>query len=174
MRRRSRGMLVAMVIAATATGVAAHQAKSASEVTKDETRERNLRTYVELMRSDIRTQKVALITELMAFSEEEDAKFWPIYREYELELSRMYDDRIRLIETYGQSYAKLTDAQADDLAVKALDLEARRTALKQKYYSKLKSVLSPRLATKALHIEHQIELLVDLQVAAALPVAPPK
>ena len=174
MRRRNWAVVVATLVGATAAVVAARQVKPVNTLPKDEARERNLRTYVELMRSDIRTQKVALITEMMLLTEAEDAKFWPIYREYELELSRINDDRIKLVDTYGENYTNLTDAQADDLAVRALDLESRRVALKQKYYQKLKTALSPRLATKALHIEHQIELLVDLQVAAALPVAAPK
>ena len=50
-----------------------------------------------------------------------------------------------------------------------LDLEARRTALKQKYYAKVKAALSPIKAAQALQIENQIQLLVDLQVAASLP-----
>ena len=59
-----------------------------------EARERNLRAYVELLRSDLRTQKVAVITEMMQFTEAEDAAFWPVYREYELELSRLNDERL--------------------------------------------------------------------------------
>ena len=151
--------------------VAAKQARSGgqSPLPRSETRERNLRTYVELMRSDIRTQKVALITETLLLTEGEGAIFWPIYREYALELSRLYDERIRLIDTYGEIYTSLSDEQADDLVVKALDLESRRTALQQKYYGQLKTALSPRLALKALHVEHQLDLLVDLQIDASLP-----
>jgi hypothetical protein len=146
------------------------QAQPAEVVPRSEARDRNLRTYVELMRSDIRMQKVALITETLLLTEAEDAVFWPIYRQYALELSKLYDARIKLIETYGESFTTLTDAQADDLVVKALDLEARRTALKQKYFAQLKGALSPRLALRALHIEHQLELLVDLQINASLPI----
>ena len=61
----------------------------------DDTREANLRAYVELLRSDLRAQKVAIITEVMQFTEAEDAKFWPIYREYETELAKINDDRMR-------------------------------------------------------------------------------
>ena len=38
-----------------------------------DTREANLRAYVELLRSDVRSQRVAIITELMGFTEAEDA-----------------------------------------------------------------------------------------------------
>jgi hypothetical protein len=64
------------------------RAASAQAATADTTREANLRAYVELMRSDLRTEKVAIITEMMQFSEDEDARFWPIYREYETQLDQ--------------------------------------------------------------------------------------
>jgi hypothetical protein len=79
-----------------------------------------------------------------------------------------------LIEKYAANYASLTDAQADQGITTALDLESRRTALKQNYFAKLKTALSPRVAARALHIEQQLDLLVDLQVAASLPIASPK
>lgn len=139
------------------------------QVPRTEARERNLRAYVELLRSDLRTQKVAVITELMQFSDADDRAFWPIYREYEVQLSRLNDDRLRLIENYADAYTKLTPTTANDLMVKALDLEAQRAALKQKYYGKLKTALSPITAAKAVQIENQIQLLIDLQVAASLP-----
>jgi hypothetical protein len=134
------------------------------------TREVNLRAYVELLRSDLRSQKVAIITEIMQFSEDEDAKFWPIYREYETELAKVNDQRIALIAEYGEKYQALTDAVADRLARGALDVEARRTAVKAKFYDRFASALSPKTAARFLQVENQILLLLDLQIAASLPV----
>ena len=145
-------------------------AETAQPLPRAETRDRNLRAYVELLRSDLRTQKVAVITEVMQFSDAEDAAFWPIYREYEGELARLNDERLRGIETYAKVYQNITAATANDLMTKALDLESRRTALKQKYFTKLKSAMSPLTAARALQIENQIQLLLDLQIAASLPV----
>ena len=171
MNRGWSAMAAAVVLSGSlAVVVGATQAQPAEVVPRAEARDRNLRTYVELMRSDIRRQKVALITETLLLTEAEDAVFWPIYRKYALELSKLYDARIQLIETYVESFTTLTDAQADALVVKALDLESRRTALKQKYFTQLKTALSPRLAMRALQIEHQLELLVDLQIDASLPI----
>jgi hypothetical protein len=161
----------AWILAAGVSVVAAAQAPPAQPLADDEVRERNLRAYTELLRSDLRTQKVAVITELMQFTEAEDKAFWPIYREYELEVTRLNDERLGAFETYSKVYNKLTEATANELMVKVLDLESRRTALKQKYYGKLKSALSPLTAAKVLQIENQIALLIDLQIAAALPVA---
>ena len=82
----------------------------------DDARETNIHAYVELLRSDLRSQKVAIITDIMQFSEAEDAKFWPVYREYETELSAVNDDRIALIKEYADAYGNITDAIADRLA----------------------------------------------------------
>jgi hypothetical protein len=155
---------------AFAAASAAQDAKPAETLPRDEARDQNLRAYTELLRSDLRSQKVAVVTQMMEFTEAEDEAFWPIYRQYELELSRLYDERLAAVEKYAESYTTMTPELANELALKALDLEARRVALKQKYYSNVKTALAPIKAARALQIENQIELLVDLQVAAALPV----
>jgi len=135
-----------------------------------DTREANLRAYVELLRSDVRSQRVAIITELMGFTEAEDAAFWPVYREYETELGKVNDDRLALVKEYAASYGTLTDAVADRLARGALDVEGRRNALKARYYDRFKSVLSPKAAARFLQIENQMLLILDLQIAASLPI----
>ena len=157
----------AFVITAPA---AAQQPTPAATLPREEARERNLNAYVELLRSALRAQKVAVITELMQLTETEDKAFWPIYREYDFELSKVNDERIAGIETYAKSYTRLSPALANELAMKALDVEARRIALKRTYYTKLAAAVSPLTAAKALQMENQIQLIVDLQIAASLPV----
>ena len=138
--------------------------------TPDATREANLRAYVELLRSDVRTLKIAIITEMMDFTEAEDAKFWPVYREYESELAKLNDDRLALVKEYAANYETLTDEAADRLVRRALDLEGRRNALKVRYYDRFKSVLSPKMAARFLQVENQILSILDLQIASALPI----
>lgn len=145
-------------------------AQTAKPPTADETREANLRMYVELLRSDVRAQAVAIITEVMEFSEAEDAKFWPVYRDFERDLAALNDQRLALIKEYAANYTQLTDAVADKLARGVLDLEGKRHELKVKYYDRFKSVLAPKTAAKFLQVENQILLLLDLQLASSLPV----
>ena len=136
----------------------------------DQSRARNLQAYAELLRSDIREQKVAIIAGMMQFSEADDQKFWPVYREYEGELTAINDERLALIREYAQAYEKMTDEIANRLAHAVLDLEARRNALKTKYYERLTAILPARTAARVLQVENQILLLLDLQIAASLPV----
>ena len=130
----------------------------------------NLSAYAELLRSDVQAQKVAILTEVMDFTDAEDKAFWPIYREYELEMSKLGDERVTLIGEYAKNYSTMTDAVASKLATTALDLESRRQATKAKYYERVKAVLSPKTALRYLQVEHQLQLIVDLQISASLPI----
>ena len=103
--------------------------------------------------------------------EAEDAAFWPVYREYDLEMAKLGDERVSLIEEYANAFDKMNDAIADKLATRALDLEARRQAVKAKCYERVKKVLSPQTALRFLQVEHQLQLVIDLQISASLPIA---
>ena len=165
-RFQSLTAAAAVVLAAIAIDASAQTPKAPPADSRDV----NLRAYVELLRSDIRAQKVAILTEMMNFTEAEDAAFWPIYREYDLEMAKLGDERVALIAEYASNYSTLTDAVADKLAGKALDLEARRQALEAKYFDRFKTALSPRTALRFLQVEHQLLLLIDLQISASLPI----
>lgn len=164
-RSRCGAITLALSLAAATAG-----AQTAKPLSADETRESNLRVYAELLRSDVRAQAVAIITEVMEFSEDEDAKFWPVYREFERDLASINDERLALIKQYAVNYDKMTDAVADKLAHGALDLEAKRHELKVKYYDRFKTTLTPKTAARFLQVENQILLLLDLQIAASLPI----
>ena len=172
------GVGLALAIVASAAADAAQAAKpapaAAAQAAKPapaaDSRDVNLRAYVELLRSDVRCQKVAILTEMMDFTEREDATFWPIYREYDVELSKINDDRVKLIQEYAKNYDQMADPVADRIARGALDLEARRHALKVKYDDRLKTALSPKTAARFLQVENQLLMIIDLQISAALPV----
>jgi len=173
-RHLTAGVALALSIVASARADAAQApkpgAKPAAQAAAADARDVNIRAYVELLRADVRGQKVAILTEMMDFTEQEDAKFWPIYREYDMELSKINDDRVTLIQEYAKNYEQMTDAVADRIAIGALGLEGRRHALKLKYYDRLKSALSPKTAARFLQVENQLLMILDLQISAALPV----
>ena len=136
-----------------------------------QTQTKNLAEYAELLRSDVRAQKVAIITEVMDFTDEESAAFWPIYRDYDLEMSKLGDERVALIADYARNYDALTDDMADKLATRAMDLETRRNAAKAKAYDRVKKALSPKRALQFLQVEQQLLQIIDLQISASLPIA---
>ena len=165
MFRRLQIAVILLITSAAAVNVQSPQA------TDPDTKTLNLAAYAELLRSDVRTQKVAIITEVMGFTEAEDTAFWPIYREYDAEMAKLGDERVAMITEYVNHYTNLTDAVADTLATKAIDLEGRRRVVEAKCYDRVKKALSPRTALRFLQVEHQLQLIIDLQISAALPIA---
>ena len=129
----------------------------------------DVNSYIELLRSDVKTEKKALITEVMQFSEEDASKFWPIYKEYEFELDKLGDKRIAFIKEYAENYQKMTDVKADEIMQSAFNYQEERLDLKKDLYKSLKEKLSPSQAAKFIQLEHQIQLLIDLQINSELP-----
>ncbi len=130
----------------------------------------NIRAYIELLRSDVKSQATAIIAEVMQFDDVQSAKFWPIYREFELELSKIGDQKVALIVKYADNYPNMTDEVADQLAQEAFKLAQARNDLVLRYYERIKKALSAKDAARFVQVLNQILMLTDLQVASGLPV----
>jgi hypothetical protein len=136
----------------------------------EETREVNLKAYVDLLRKDLKKDKVAIITQMMELAPDEASKFWPVYNQYDQELTKLGDERIAFIRMYAENYGTLTDQKVTQIANGLLDVDGKRNALSKKYFQKMSQVLNPKLAARFLQVERQILLLLDLQISASLPV----
>jgi hypothetical protein len=163
-----RRVIAILCLTTSVAGLPARAAAQASAAA--DPRGANLTAYSDLLWSDIRAQKVAVLTELMALTEAEDAAFWPIYRAFEGELATLQDERASNIAQYADNYGSLTDALADTLGHKAIEINRRRDALLESYYDRVRKAVSPKAALRFLQVEHQLQLLVDLQIASSLPI----
>ncbi len=132
--------------------------------------EKNIRAYIELLRSDVRKNKVQIVSLVMQLDAEDAAKFWPVYKEFEAEYLEFGNGVIALITNYAAHYDDMTPQTADQLANRLLDLEQERNNLKRRYYLRFRSALDAIAAARFLQVENQLERIVDLQVASELPV----
>jgi hypothetical protein len=132
--------------------------------------ELNIRAYIELLRSDVKKSKTQIMSAVMQFDPKQSASFWPIYKDFDSDLSKIGDEIYAHVKNYAENYDNMTADVADELATKLLDIEQQRNALKRKYYERVKSALDPITAARFLQVENQLERLVDLQIAAQLPV----
>ncbi|HXZ80750.1 MAG TPA: hypothetical protein VEG30_12520 [Terriglobales bacterium] len=134
------------------------------------TQDKNIQEYIELLRSNVRQQKAEIMGAVMQLDVDQAAKFWPIYSEYDAELTKLNNLRIANIEEYARNYDQMTDAKADELIQKALDFRKQRSELLAKYYGRVKASLGAIEAARFLQIEDQLLLIIDLQIQSALPV----
>ena len=125
--------------------------------------------YIELLRTDIRADKVALLTEALNLTEVESAKFWPIFREYETDLARLDDRRIVLIKDFAENYGAVTESDARDIASVHFGIQRDKLRLRERYFRRIASATSARTAARFIQIENVVASMIDLQIAAELP-----
>jgi hypothetical protein len=129
----------------------------------------SLESEIELLRSDIKTEKVEIVTAALDVEGAKADAFWPVYRKYQADLDKIGDKRIALIKDYAANFTKMTDAKAKTLVKQALDLQSQRTNLLKSYYPQFEKVLGSIDAAKLVQVENLILALLDVQVGAELP-----
>ena len=132
--------------------------------------ETNIRAYIELLHRNVKKSKSQIMGDIMQLDTEQAAKFWPIYQQFESDYSTLGEKVVALIRDYADSYDAMTDTAADKIANQVLAIEQERNELKKRYYERLKGELGAITATRFLQVENQLERLIDLQIAAQLPV----
>jgi len=128
-----------------------------------------LESDIQVLRSDLRAQKTQIISDQLKLSDAEGKSFWPIYREYETELSKLNDEKVSIIKDYASSYDTITDTQIQSLADRTFKLESKRNDLKQKYFKKISKAVSPKTAARFIQLENRLDLLLNLQLADSIP-----
>lgn len=126
---------------------------------------------IEVKRTDLRKQKREIIRALTTFTDAQEKTFWPVYDNYEKELMKVNDLRLGVIKDYAANYATLTDAKALDLAARSMDFQEKRMALRKTYMEDLKKILPGILVARLMQLENQTDLLIDLEIAAQVPLA---
>jgi len=127
---------------------------------------------IAMMRSDLRSNRKQVVAANMKLTEAEAEKFWPIYDQYVNELVKINDAKYALIKEYLQS-SNLTDAQADTLSKRWLDVDSSVSQLRLKYIPKFRSALSAKGTAMFYQIDRRVQMMIDLQLASALPLIQP-
>jgi hypothetical protein len=161
-----------LALAANAPGLAAQQTSAQGTHVQDSARSKELNTqaYIQLLHADLSAKKEQIVRETMQLNDQQGAIFWPIYRQYQAEQSKLITDKLAIVADYSGNFSTMTDDRADQLAQQLMQIDEKRMALREKYYATMKKALSPILAVRFFQVEQQLQLIVDLQIAANLPI----
>jgi lysophospholipase L1-like esterase len=131
----------------------------------------NVDDFIQLLKSDVQSNKIAIITEVMNFTNQQSEKFWPIYNEFSNELSKLSDKRVANIKDFAANYDSLTADKANELIENSFEYQKDRLDLNEDYYGTFAEALGPIVAAKFMQLEHQIQLIIDLSINSNLPLA---
>jgi hypothetical protein len=129
----------------------------------------NLDQEIKLLRKDVRSEKSRAMLNALELNTEQTAKFLPIYKQFEADLTKLNDLREANIREYAQNYSTMTDNKADELVNQAISYYKKRTDLIANYYGKVRAALGTGTAARFVQVEAMLDNIIDLQIQSGLP-----
>jgi hypothetical protein len=125
------------------------------------------------LRKDISSGKKQIIAANLTLTDAEATKFWPLYDQYAAEQTKISDVKVAAIKDYAANYDTLTDEKALALSKQILGVDLSVIQLRQKYLPMFAKVVSGKKTALFLQLDRRLSLLVDLQLAEAIPLVQP-
>ena len=125
----------------------------------------------QILIKQVNTDKKAVYAANLGLTEEESARFWPIYDEYEAKVKPLQDRFVANINNFAEKYDTLSDADATAILKEKMAIEKERDALKQEYTKKIEKVLPGKKALRYAQLETRIQILIARDVYGLLPLA---
>ncbi len=124
---------------------------------------------IEMLRADLRAQRKQIVAQNMTLTADEATKFWPIFDQYRKEAIKPNDERWAVIKEYAANYKTMTDAQAQDYLKRSTAVDEELLALRLRYVAVFEKVISPQKTALWYQIDRRIDLLINLQLSAQIP-----
>jgi hypothetical protein len=150
-------------------GVVLFSVLSGTFVGAEDLADQQVDRYIAMLRTDLTAQRAAIIVSNMNLTEAETEAFWPVYRQYNKELDKVADAKVAVIKDYAAHLDSIDDKKAEELTAKALNVEEQRLQVIKQYIGEFGKVLTAKQVARFFQLEMQMQRMVDLQVAAELP-----
>jgi vacuolar-type H+-ATPase subunit I/STV1 len=119
----------------------------------------------------VQTDRRAVLTANLGLTEAESRVFWPIYDQYELEMKKVTDQRLAMLDQYAAKYETLTDADADGLLNTRYKLDEQATSIKVKYAKKVQKALPSVKALRYVQLQDRIDNIIAGELLSLIPIA---
>ena len=161
--RTSKGMWALFIVTVLMTAVMAFPG---SALTQDKPSDN-----MQILREKVKADKKLLVATNMELTESEAKGFWPVYEDYQKDLTAINQRIVKLVESYAADYRAntLTDEKAKKLVDELVAIEKAEVGLKASYVPKLSKVLPQKKVARYLQIENKIRAVVKYGLAEGVP-----
>ena len=163
----SISMAAIVIMTSSALGQTSPQTQSNTQA------QSNVDQDIDLMRTDIRSQKKQIIAANLQLTDAEAEKFWPVYDQYTAELVKINDAKYAAIKIYATGYNTLNDDQATGLIKQILVVDQSVAQLRMKYVPIFNTVISGKKTALVFQLDRRLVSLIDLQLASQIPLVQP-
>jgi hypothetical protein len=173
--RRMIMLLIALGLAVSVAGwVAAQQPAAPAQPgasAPQEADQEDLTSDLALTRASIQLRRQAIVTAVMDLAPKEAEAFWPLYREYRMEMAKVGDRVSKLLVQYSEQYDTLTDEQATAIMKEWLGVEKAKNNVKSKYVSRFQKILPARKVMRFFQADNKLDAMLSAQLASIVPLA---
>lgn len=172
MKRRTREisslLAITFVFAVLAATPETVSAQAFSEQVSQQVKE-----DLDLTRAVIQLKRKAIVAMNLGLTDYEGQAFWPVYEEYWAEMKKLGDRDVALIGNFAKNYVyeSLTNQKADEMLKEWFSIKKQEVKLKEKYVKKFKKVLPEKKVLRYFQIENKLDLIIDSEVSAQIPLA---
>jgi hypothetical protein len=124
---------------------------------------------MEILREKVKADKKLLVAANLDLTETEAQAFWPIYEEFQNQLTSLNQQIGSLIMEYADNYNIMTAETAEKLLNDSLMLEEKRLELKQLYMPKFQEALPAIKTARYYQVENKIQAALQYELAAGIP-----
>ena len=123
----------------------------------------------ELTNEVIKAKKKQIVGANMKLTEEEQKAFWPLYENYQAELSKLEDKEIALITMYAEHYQDMTDQKAQELLDQFLAVDDEALKVRRAHVKKFLKVLPAKRVARYFQVENKLDAIVNYDLARGIP-----
>ena len=128
-------------------------------------------TETAAMRAELQKQRQDIVAGVLDLTDDEALAFWPAYRDYRVEMARLGDRAVKMIEEFAANSDKLSDAQATRLVDEHLAIQAERVAVRQRHVKVFRKILPATKVARFMQIENKLDVTIDHELAMSIPMA---
>jgi Spy/CpxP family protein refolding chaperone len=157
------GLIAIVALASTfpAWSADAPKAAPAAEPTHEQ--------VIEDFRKDLEAKSADVMAKTLTLNADQATKFWPLYKEYQKELSSIVTGQIEATKKYAQGYGRLSDAEALAYVNALLERDQKVHDLRMKWLTKFQTAVPGTIAARAIQVERRMGLVQQVGVSSQIP-----
>jgi hypothetical protein len=125
---------------------------------------------LDVMLDALRANRKAMVAINLGLSDDEAAKFWPIYDRYQKEINAIQDRVVQLIQEYTANFRDLSNDKAMKLVEDFLGAEADRVKVRRSYVDEFAKAIPGRKLARFYQIENKMDAVIRYDLASKIPV----
>jgi regulator of sigma D len=125
---------------------------------------------IEAVQSAIRSNRKALIAVNLGLTDDESAKFWPVYDRYQKEMNAVGDRQSAVIQDYISTFKDVSNEKALQLMESYLTTDADRLAIRRAYVDDFAGCMPGRKVARFYQLENKIDAVIRYELAAQIPI----